>query len=688
MIGASAGGHYDYTYNVSEVAAAGLTYAPAATSYSHTTPTYYTTGTERYVTEDTDGVMVESYVQPSSHRPPQQHAAHPTTHLEEQLEEGYESPRNDVHEEHMANLNNMRRQFQILERAFLTLEGLCKTEIQAIEDEQRRMMRRWHSSLTRYHEQRVQQGLVKLNVGGVRFNVSHTNLTKFPGSLFEMLLNSQFPVERDEKNYIFIDRDPNYFREILHFLRTGDSSAIRAQPPDVKSRIVDEAKYYGLDQLVMELRSTRLEWVSESLCRSVSGDVPAARCFASAQYIGHGQVFLFGGCTANDTFFDSLYRIQIFPTDALLEGGGGNGADGVDPSNSPHIPMSYIGAGGGTTSQQLYLSNASPLHNATSFGSSNNNGDGNENATGAFGLEGVNGASSSMSSSAAAAAFQTSQRPERFEFSLIRGRGDICPPARSGHCMVHLNGHLILLFGNDKSGHVNELYSFSVYTLSWSILASCGDFVEPRSGHSVTVLHDKLWLIGGKQIFPTMRTYNEIFEGTVNFEAETVTWRLVRPAAVYPEGSIVEKRGYHSAVAHGDEIIIHGGIVRDVYCHDVCSYDVVRNVWKSFQVGDPAGYIPSVPRSGHIAVVHRDEMFVFGSYSEDHPSMLLYSFCLRSFQWRRVQVTGKGPARRAAPSGVLLPYDASTALLPRLLLFGGFDISTRRCFNDVFTITL
>jgi hypothetical protein len=658
---------------------------------------------------------------------------------------------------HEERLQGMKKQFQILERAFHTLEGLCREEIQSIEIEQKRLDAHRNRSIARLHNssnvsssaspqhlRSHDNKLIKLNVGGVRMVVTQGTLLKYPGSIFELLLENlpdansphdvssscAFPLTLDEEGHIFLDRDADLFRELLHFLRTGDSTTIRMLPSVTRRRVMEEAKYFGFDQLLMELRSTRLEWACETpLSGGVIGDIPAPRCFAAAQYVGNGVVYLFGGCTANDLFFDTLYLIRCCPTDystidvASNQFHSGDGSpysyqpdsDLSDPAqelSSPAPPyMASYGAAGGIPSQHLQ-------HVPTTGGGYQRThvygGDGghhffqHHHQQHLQGYRGDSGSPSPIALSAAGAAGGSTTtagvggvgggaalpRPERYEFTLVRPRGDVFPPARSGHAMVHLQGYLVLLYGNDKGGHVHDVFAFNTFTQSWTVLSPRGDYVEPRSGHSVNVVNDRLYLIGGKQIFPAMKSFGDVFEGFVDFENDVITWRMITPVAVLPEGAVVEKRGYHSTALYGEhQIVIHGGIVKDVYCNDVCIYDVAARTWQVISAGDvvPGGgsYVPCQPRSGHIAVIHKDAMYVCGSYSEEHAHMILHSLCLRTFVWRRVHVGGKQlPARRAAPSGVLLPQNTTFALMPRLLMFGGFDITTRKCFNDVYTVTL
>lgn len=655
-----------------------------------------------------DGDVVQDWTVPSQQQmelaPPQDLPTSPTVALE---------PRQH-------RLEAIKMQFRMMERAFLTLEGLCRAEVASIEAEEKKLSLERARAVSRFQDfqRRQEGGVVRLNVGGVRMQVSHSTLVKHPGSLFDVLLSDQFPVACDEYGYIFLDRDPLLFREILHFLRSDDSSSVKLLPVIEQQKVIAEAQYFGVDALVTELRCTRLQWFCESCPSSllkfgggaaVVGEVPDPRCFAAAQWVGDGSVYLFGGCTASDVFFDTLYKVTITPCNGLTCCGPSGSVIDVSREVLMGSDLSRGAAGGGAAGI------------AATDGVVQGRGAGA--AGGALGwidddhdhvMEYVSGRTSPSSITAAQC------RPERFTFSLVRGRrwestqglrheseamaveggAYFTPPPRSGHAMVHVDGHLLLLYGNDKSGHVNDVFAFNLFTQQWMLMACVGDVVEPRSGHSVSVVSSsaaastgassqRLWLIGGKQIFPRMRSFGDIFEGTVNFETLTIHWRRVTPQSVLPQGTPMEKRGYHSAVVYQDHLIVlHGGIVRDLYSPDICIYDTRMNVWRTLKPGDPSGYVPCAPRSGHLAVIHNDEMFVYGSYSEEQAHMTLNSFCLQTYKWRRVSTSGRGPSRRAAPAGVLLPLDHSTAMLPRLLIFGGFDIVTRRCYNDIFTITL
>ena len=62
-------------------------------------------------------------------------------------------------------------------------------------------------------------------------------------NFFVSLLSGRFPIETDEKGYIFIDRDGEYFGPILDYLRVGKLLC----PQHLnKQRLLEEAHFYGL----------------------------------------------------------------------------------------------------------------------------------------------------------------------------------------------------------------------------------------------------------------------------------------------------------------------------------------------------------------------------------------------------------------------------------------------------------
>lgn len=563
-----------------------------------------------------------------------------------------------------ADLERLVTQFESFRQSFWTLHGQCEAVMDPI--------RRAHTALRarRLESERKLKAMrerplkiVRLNVGGTHFDVSEHVLRQHQGCFFDVMLDEYFTLDRDETGAIFIDRDPHLFREVLHFLRTGDVASILRRtahttttiasggaagvdvpPEELKPnaeevrRLAEEARFYGLDLLYMQLSTDRLVWRRQGEHHLVDGDIPSPRCFTAAELVGDSAVYLFGGCTADDKFFDAFYALRVDETSAMVP---------VEPE-APAVAA------------------------ATAAGQSSHVG-GSDAAAG--------GTAAPMTGSGGTAPAEM-RRVQHFSWTRIRPKYGTAPAPRSGHTMNHIDGHLVVMFGNNSSAMVPGCHAFNIYAGGWTAVVSVGEPIAPRSGHTVTVVDGKMYLIGGKQIFPTMRTYNDLLVGEFNPKNCNITWK---PAPVTTE---LERRAYHTAVAHQKQVFVFGGIVNNVYCRDLCSYDTVGGVWRTYAQGNPPLYNPTHARSGHIAVVHGSEMYVFGSYSEEGNEMVLQCLDLETLAWRTVRTTAAGPPRRAAPSGVILPADVSRAQLPQLLVFGGFDLPARRCFNEVYTITI
>lgn len=86
-----------------------------------------------------------------------------------------------------------------------------------------------------------------MDVNGTVFQTIDTTLKKFNGKLKEILEDPKSYELRSER-YIFIDRDPTYFRIILTYMR--DSYVALPDSPIEVEEILEEAKYFQLEGLV------------------------------------------------------------------------------------------------------------------------------------------------------------------------------------------------------------------------------------------------------------------------------------------------------------------------------------------------------------------------------------------------------------------------------------------------------
>jgi hypothetical protein len=407
----------------------------------------------------------------------------------------------------------------------------------------------------------------------------------------------------------------------------------------------------------MRLTADRGVWHRPDEHHIVDGAVPTPRCFSACTPVDPDSIYFFGGCTADDKFFDAFYLLRVgessVPSPQRLAGGAGMAATATSgnmtaaAANANAPATSSVAADAG---QQGLPSSSAPL--------------------------------AQPSNVAAASSTRRSESVETYSWFRVRSRFGSPPTPRSGHTLSHVAGHLIVIGGNNSISMEVTSHAFNLMAAGWSQIRPAGEALYPRSGHTVTVINEQLYLIGGKQIFPTMVTYNDVLVGSFDPEDCSISWRR---AAVNVE---VDQRAYHSAVGYNTDIYVFGGIVNNVYCRELCRFDTANGIWTSINTTNTPGYSPPPPRSGHIAVLYGTEMVVFGSYSEESANMSLLALDLETLHWRTVDTRGPGPLRRAAPSGAVIPADSFRGKAARLLVFGGFDIAARRCFNEIHIITI
>lgn len=75
--------------------------------------------------------------------------------------------------------------------------------------------------------------IVKLNIGGYKYETTVNTLTSGNPNFFSSLLLNDIPSFQDENGYYFIDRDGKYFEPILEFLRTGEMNC----PPQLSKDV-------------------------------------------------------------------------------------------------------------------------------------------------------------------------------------------------------------------------------------------------------------------------------------------------------------------------------------------------------------------------------------------------------------------------------------------------------------------
>jgi hypothetical protein len=153
-------------------------------------------------------------------------------------------------ESHQRKLNDEAAQFRLNlanEKEKLLTEAKTKLE------EANKLEMKLAEEKNRVQDQNLRAAKkVLLDVGGVFYATSLTTLTSQTDSMLAGMFSGRFPFEKDENGRIFIDRSGALFGIILDWLRNGTLPFLQAQE---KQRLSKEADYYGLQQLVKQLKT-------------------------------------------------------------------------------------------------------------------------------------------------------------------------------------------------------------------------------------------------------------------------------------------------------------------------------------------------------------------------------------------------------------------------------------------------
>jgi hypothetical protein len=181
--------------------------------------------------------------------------------------------------------------------------------------------------------------------------------------------------------------------------------------------------------------------------------------------------------------------------------------------------------------------------------------------------------------------------------------GGTPPSPRHSHSMFFFDNKIHVLFGYDGN-YRNDLYIFDCTSRLWSATPTRGTHTpKARYRNSATVVKDKLFVFGGHD---GARHLGDAFV----LSLITYEWSEITPSAGVSH--IPQARDSHSACLHTNgQVIVFGGS-SGVARSDILAFDLEKRVWQEWKYTENT-HAP-VPRFCHVAVIHRNSLYVNSGY--------------------------------------------------------------------------
>jgi len=217
--------------------------------------------------------------------------------------------------------------------------------------------------------------------------------------------------------------------------------------------------------------------------------------------------------------------------------------------------------------------------------------------------------------------------------------------------------------------------------MTWSRPKCIGEGPSKRSGHSLNVVGDYLYLFGGNDFRKPAGPNGELYKLDMSNNNEYF-WSRVESSAA--NARFPEPRSHHSTVVfQNNKILLFGGFRSSaIRYNDVWILDTATDEWSQPHVGvtetRPDGEVvfkrhwQDVPlqRGAHSStLVGGNQMYVFGGYGgagfarRDFNDVSVLD--LEIWEWRSVECTGEVPTPRSGHQGV--------AVLDQIYVIGGWN---------------
>ena len=277
-------------------------------------------------------------------------------------------------------------------------------------------------------------------------------------------------------------------------------------------------------------------------------------------------------------------------------------------------------------------------------------------------------------------------------WSQVHQSATMRPSPRMGHSAVAYRNSMLVFGGFCHPVTLGDLWEFNFALSRWEQLPAHGQAPTDRYRHSAVVIMDLLIVFGG--ISANKQRFDDVFCYDINQKS----W-----FKFLFDSDVPCPRSFHQAVAVGGAMYVFGGMGEDGARLNDTFRMTTPHFTRSTRPPPPpisrtSERMPEAiqqghlqwceittsetlePRTGHIAYVFEDRLFVLGGSTTAGLSSDIYSLDLTSGVWNIEQVCGTPPSPRSG---------SRTAIQGNSLwMFGGYTEKKGTYFDEIFHLSL
>eukprot|EP01012_Entosiphon_sulcatum_P056984 TRINITY_DN8068_c0_g1_i1.p1 TRINITY_DN8068_c0_g1~~TRINITY_DN8068_c0_g1_i1.p1 ORF type:complete len:447 (+),score=53.72 TRINITY_DN8068_c0_g1_i1:49-1389(+) len=240
---------------------------------------------------------------------------------------------------------------------------------------------------------------------------------------------------------------------------------------------------------------------------------------------------------------------------------------------------------------------------------------------------------------------------ELFEFEIDSQTWRAVPT--SGYPVLPTLSHTAVLFDNfmvvfggmaDGRCH-NNLYALDLEKMEWQLLKSVRTAPPScRKGHTAVVYKRKMYVLMGAEYSGNI--HNDLYA----FDFDNQEWECLENHPAPRPHRPVNGRTGHSAVEHGGNMYVFGGMTETgatcTWMNDLHAYNLDTRTWCAIDV--QPGPMPC-GRYSHTAWAGPSSMYIFGGDSSDCSVYYndMWALDFETMRWRPVKCQGDRPSRRS-----------------------------------------